>query len=319
MKTMADYYDFLIGSGKGQASINIAKLADRHWDAAGLPFIGDATAEHVKRFARALHRYAGEDDARQRTALQVWREAGRILTFAARGDALRQLKLTNIAGVLRVVARIAVRDWREKALNDEQVAALRRVLAGMERPPAAAGRAMFLRDLNGYWRRPLFLLLAATGCRVSEICTLTFAGVRDGGRTLRVVGKGRKERDVCVLWDEAVEALAEWTAFRRASYGGYGEGVDGGCFVFYAGCIGTRHVTPRTVEAEFNKILVAIGAARGGRNVHCLRHTFATRQINAKAEAVMLQQQLGHASLSTTMHYARPSTETVRAGLRLET
>ena len=149
--------------------------------------------------------------------------------------------------------------------------------------------------------RAIFELLYGSGMRLSELTTLTREAVDLRGRTVRVMGKGRKERLV-VFGTQAGEALRAHLEQLRAD----GVGAGGPLFPGRRG-----RLSGRTVQRIVRARLLRLGRA-GGHSPHALRHSFATHMLDRGADIRVIQELLGHASLSTTQIYTHVSIETLR-------
>ena len=132
-------------------------------------------------------------------------------------------------------------------------------------------------------------LLYASGLRVSELAALTLDAVDRAGRTVRVLGKGRKER-IVPFGAKAARALEAYLADRAATRGPLFTNHRGG------------RLTPRAIHAIVRRSAVAAGIARRV-SPHTLRHTFATHLLDAGADLRAIQEFLGHSRLSTTQRY----------------
>ena len=132
-------------------------------------------------------------------------------------------------------------------------------------------------------------LLYASGLRVSELAALTLDAVDRAGRTVRVLGKGRKER-IVPFGASAARALEAYLADRAATRGPLFTNRRGG------------RLTPRAIHAIVRRSAVAAGIARRV-SPHTLRHTFATHLLDAGADLRAIQEFLGHSRLSTTQRY----------------
>jgi integrase/recombinase XerC len=143
--------------------------------------------------------------------------------------------------------------------------------------------------------RAILEMLYATGARVAEFCALDLADVDGAGDTIRVRGKGAKER-VIPVGDAALQALAAYLRVRGNADGPLFENVRGG------------RLTARSVH----RIVKARSRAAGlTRRVtpHTLRHTFATHMLDAGADLRLIQDLLGHSRLSTTQRYTHVSAD----------
>ncbi|MFC7580606.1 tyrosine recombinase XerC [Schaalia naturae] len=137
-------------------------------------------------------------------------------------------------------------------------------------------------------------LLYATGIRVAELCALDVGSLMPQTQTLRVIGKGDKER-VVPYGDPAARALEIWLERARPALVTSGSGA-----ALYLGARGGR-VDQRVVRGALHRL-----AARAGvRDLapHGLRHTAATHLLEGGADLRAVQELLGHASLQTTQRY----------------
>ncbi|HBQ17883.1 MAG TPA: hypothetical protein DEF51_44435 [Myxococcales bacterium] len=146
--------------------------------------------------------------------------------------------------------------------------------------------------------RAMLELLWGAGLRVSELAGLTLARVERSRRTLRVLGKGRKER-VVPYGKPAESALEAYLAVRdELRNPKTGEQHPEALFL---GIRGTR-LSARQVQNIVHRY-GALGMGRGDLHPHTLRHTCATHLLDAGADLRSIQELLGHASLSTTQRY----------------
>ncbi len=156
--------------------------------------------------------------------------------------------------------------------------------------------------------RALLELLYASGLRVAECCGLDLEDLDRRHGTVRVLGKGGKER-VVPVGDAALAALDEYLASRGglASPGGpdrRGSGHNGPLFRNLRG----GRLTTRSVYSIVRRRARAAGIARRV-TPHTLRHTFATHLLGEGADLRLIQELLGHSRLSTTQRYTHVSPE----------
>lgn len=156
-------------------------------------------------------------------------------------------------------------------------------------------------EANGLRDRAILELFYATGMRLSELVGLQREDVDLRRQTVRVLGKGRKER-IAVFGEKARQALEEYREQLRAQQGR----ASGPLFPGRAGAL-----SPRTVQRIVGRHLGRLARA-GGRNPHVLRHSFATHLLDRGADIRAIQELLGHASLGTTQIYTHVSVETLR-------
>jgi len=157
--------------------------------------------------------------------------------------------------------------------------------------------------------RAILELLYGCGLRLSELVALQLAEIDLPGETMRVLGKGAKER-IVPLVGEAKYRLSDYLSRRLpvevydALAQGALRGEDRAVPVFL-GRAG-RRIARRTVQAMLARTMRA--AALGtGLSPHDLRHAFATHLLDRGAELRGVQELLGHASLSTTQIYTHVS------------
>ncbi len=150
----------------------------------------------------------------------------------------------------------------------------------------------------------IFLMLYSSGCRASELVGLKLSDFMDGGRSAVVTGKGNKQRKVYFA-EEARKALSEYLADRKK-------------------VLEENKVSPLPVQLFINQkggplttgglryILNRYSGVEGTNhhiNPHAFRHTFATTMLGNGADVRMVQEMLGHSSISTTQRYTHITTE----------
>jgi integrase/recombinase XerC len=169
--------------------------------------------------------------------------------------------------------------------------------------------------------RAILELLYASGLRLSELVGLDLEDVNLGGRMVRVMGKGRKER-VVPFNQSATEAIRAWLPDRAALQGRGGGAIagagpssraprvapgaraarrrsgDDALFLNYRGTrLSSRHVH------RLVRHYVTACSTRFGISPHAIRHSFATHLLEAGADLRAIQELLGHVRLSTTQRY----------------
>jgi integrase/recombinase XerC len=156
--------------------------------------------------------------------------------------------------------------------------------------------------------KALLELLYGSGLRLSEALGLDLSRIDWGGRTLRVLGKGDRER-IVPLGAHAKVALLAMLRDRRGLPAGDGAG-PGGDEPLFVGPSG-RRLTPRTVQRVVARRLAEVAQATGV-SPHALRHSFASHLLDAGAELRAIQELLGHASLGSTQIYTQVSPRRLR-------
>jgi integrase/recombinase XerC len=149
----------------------------------------------------------------------------------------------------------------------------------------------------------LLELLYASGLRVAELVGLDLGDVFMDERTLRVLGKGSKERLV-PFHDTAARALEDYLRFRREFLGMKSLPASPALFLNQRG----GRLTATSVRNLLAKALEHV-ALRARISPHALRHSFATHLLNRGLDLRAIQELLGHASLSTTQRYTHLSLE----------
>ena len=164
-------------------------------------------------------------------------------------------------------------------------------------------RPLGLRD------RALLELLYASGARVSEAVGLDMEDVSLDGGFVRVVGKGDRERLVPV-GDEAVAWLTRYAAEERPALAEHARGAWSRGGPVFLGERGRRLGRQRAWE----RIVSAATRAGLAEHVspHTLRHSFATHLLEGGADLRVVQELLGHASISTTQLYTHVTGERIR-------
>ena len=149
-------------------------------------------------------------------------------------------------------------------------------------------------------------LAYSSGLRVAETESLNVGDVDFWNGTVRVVGKGNKERIVPV-GAEALAAIKDYLKFR-------GESISSPSSQAKALFINLRKGTRLTTRAMHMVILEAARKAGLTRTIspHVIRHTFATHLLNNGCDLRSVQEMLGHKNLSTTQIYAHVTTDRLR-------
>ena len=158
------------------------------------------------------------------------------------------------------------------------------------------GRYAALRDAA------VFETLYSTGCRISEILSLTWKEIGWNDGTVIVTGKGRKDRLV-ILGEKAVDALRKLRSCVSAERP---DCAGGDADIFLSDRFGK--ISARFVERRMKRYLAEAGLPTD-LSPHKLRHSFATHLLDAGADLRSVQEMLGHASLSTTQIYTHVSIE----------
>ena len=151
--------------------------------------------------------------------------------------------------------------------------------------------------------RCLFEILYATGLRVSEAVSIKLANIDQSEKTIRVMGKGSKER-IVLFGDYALDALKEYLkvrdTFLKKKDSPY-------LFLNTLGGVLSRSSAEQIVQKRVEKI-----ALQHHISPHTLRHTFATHMLLNGADIRTVQELLGHEKLNTTQIYTHLSNDYLR-------
>lgn len=170
--------------------------------------------------------------------------------------------------------------------------------------PATTNNARARRDALVLRDRAILELLYGGGLRVAEACGLDMGqlSLSEGDTTVRVIGKGRKER-IVPLGRKAAEAITAYLALRGALAHLRTRFIDpSAIFVSTRG----RRLSSRVVQLLVRRYGIA-SVGRTDLHPHALRHTCATHLLDGGADLRVIQEMLGHASLSTTQRYTHVS------------
>ncbi len=167
---------------------------------------------------------------------------------------------------------------------------------------AATGDPIALRD------SALVEVLYASALRVSEVTGLDLNDIDLERLTVRVLGKGAKER-VVPFGIPAKRAISAWIDSGRPAL------LAGPSNVMFLGAKGAR-LGVRTAYEMVSRLLKPIPGS-GPSGPHTLRHTAATHLLDGGADLRAVQEMLGHASLSTTQLYTHVSTERLKESYRM--
>lgn len=146
----------------------------------------------------------------------------------------------------------------------------------------------------------------ATGIRLSELVSLNIKSFNIGEMLLKVVGKGNKER-IIPFGNKALEALSRYLKERSLNWNSNGE------IPIFCGW-SEKRISNRLVQIILKDYLSTVLRSLDirdpkGTSPHTLRHTFATHLLEADVDIRVIQELLGHSSISSTQIYTKVDTK----------
>lgn len=155
--------------------------------------------------------------------------------------------------------------------------------------------------------RCMLTLFLNCGMRLSELVSINISDVVRNNNTLRILGKGNKER-IVYLNQACLEAIDNYLAVRPK------DGVIDRNALFLSSR--KQRISPKTVQFIVKKYLAKIGLGGPGYSVHKLRHTAATLMYRyGDVDIRVLQDILGHENLGTTEIYTHTSNDQMEAAV----
>ncbi|MCX7759011.1 MAG: tyrosine-type recombinase/integrase [bacterium] len=154
--------------------------------------------------------------------------------------------------------------------------------------------------------RLIFIFLVFTGLRISELVNVKIYDFDFSQNTLKVKGKGDKER-IVIFNDYVKEYLLDYLKLK--------EELVSGDFVFVS--IRKKRINVRTVQYIFQRVSKIL-SFRFKITPHVMRHTFATLMLENGADIVAIKELLGHSNLSTTQIYTKVSIEHLKRNYKIE-
>ena len=254
--------------------------------------LSDLTAERVIRFLRHL-----ETERRNGIATRNARLAG-LHTLARFLIANYPEHMASLQGVLGIPFKRGAKRVPIDYLEMKEVEAL---LGGIDRATPAGQRDY-----------ALFALMLNTGARVQEILNLRVCDVRfDPPHQVRLLGKGNKVR-LCPIWPRTAKLLQQLVSTTPPS----GDESDRRLFHNRRGEPMTRFGVRYLLRKHLPKRLASEPTGLAKRlHPHSLRHTTAVYLLKAGVDFATISQWLGHATLNTTMRYARADMDLKRQAL----
>jgi integrase/recombinase XerC len=159
---------------------------------------------------------------------------------------------------------------------------------------------------EGVRDKAILELFYGCGIRLNELIGLNLPDVDFHSNTVKVLGKGRKQR-ILPLGSAAVKAIGEYLTYRSLQIRGV-EGVDvSAIFLTSRG----KRLYPRGVYRIVNTYIGMVSEIEK-KSPHVLRHSFATHMLNHGADLRAVKELLGHESLATTQLYTHVTLERLK-------
>ncbi|MDR0383140.1 MAG: tyrosine-type recombinase/integrase [Spirochaetaceae bacterium] len=214
--------------------------------------------------------------------------------------------LSSLRGFFRYLTRFGVRaDNPSESLRNLKTRPRlpaflwEREMADFASLPEKKGALWALRD------KALIMAMYSAGLRVSELCSLKVSCLENGYARARITGKGGKERYV-FFSEEGRKALADYIPARAARV--KAENPPEELFISKRG---------NALSVPGARWIIDVYSRRSNlpKNVHphALRHSFATHLVNSGCDIRVVQELLGHASLSTTQRYTHVNMEKLKS------
>ena len=250
-----------------------------------------ATARSNSRVVKpaVIEKYVGQLRANERAPKSIARQFAAIRMFHRfmLDEGLRTDNPTSFIDGVKVPSGIP------KALSEEEVELLLNAVTGVD--------SLAVRD------RALLEFLYATGARVSEACGLSMSDVDMESNVARVFGKGSKER-IVPFGRHAKDALETWLgAGGRTMLCPQQWAKRDHADAVFLGVRGTR--LSRQAAWGIVRKYAMLAGIKSELSPHVLRHSCATHMLVHGADLRIVQELLGHASVSTTQVYTKVDNE----------
>ncbi len=255
--------------------------------------------------------FVQKDLKRKQTEFDLLLRANRndVRSFLAHvqthGDTLRTAarKLASLRAIYRFMERTGISDVNPaKAVKSPR---LKRILPDALSIPEVTAllEAPDTSEPLGIRDRAILETLYSSGVRASELAGIRISDVDLVGGTIRILGKRKKER-IAYLGKYAADSLFSYLEIRPQ----LGKPLHTILFVNARGGALTTRSIQRIVEKYVRKVL----PSRRNISPHTLRHTFATHMLNGGADLRVVQELLGHESLSSTQIYTHISIDRLK-------
>ncbi len=154
----------------------------------------------------------------------------------------------------------------------------------------------------------IYAMMYLTGLRVGEVHALNLDSIDLKKKTLYIIGKGNKVRDLHLI-DEMFNVISEYLAIRQHFYN---SSRTEALFISKKG----NRLAIRTMEDNFKKLVNACDLkVRFNVTCHTLRHTFASHLNDKDVDMLVIQSLMGHASSRSTEPYIHPSYRRIKEAM----
>lgn len=158
----------------------------------------------------------------------------------------------------------------------------------------------------GIRNRLILELLYGSGLRVSELCNIKLSDIDFSNKSIRIIGKGKKER--IVYYGEPCKKIIDlYLNGTRDEILGKNKNE----YLIIGNKKSNKSLSVRSVELILNNIIESTSLNKKA-SPHTLRHTFATHLLNDGCDILIVKELLGHSSLDTTGIYTHISNERLR-------
>jgi integrase/recombinase XerD len=270
------------------------------------------TLEAYRRDLTRYARYLEQRGIRDATAVDEATVAGFVASLSGAEYAEgRRYRASSVARALAAVRSLHSFLWREGdvAVDPAEGVARPRVPKNLPRPlPVSDVEAILAAppegEVSGIRDRAILETLYGAGLRISELVGLDVDDVDLDEGSVRVLGKGSKER-VVPLGRMAAQAVASYLSRARPALARDASGA-----ALFLNARGGR-LTRQGVTGILKKAAARAGV-RKRVTPHTLRHSFATHLLEGGADVRVVQELLGHATLATTQIYTLVTSERLR-------
>jgi len=251
-------------------------------------------------------------DALTADAVEAWRRHLDDRQFAATTIKRRLAALRAMAKWLEREGHLADNPFRRLELGIKLPRRLPRNLSQRDLRLLLQGvrTATGARPFDGWLLRFAVELLLTTGIRIGEACAIRLGDLDLEGRTIRIVGKGSRERQVFLIDDQLLRLTRRYLKARAAVTGpATGPATDR--------LLTTSRGAPASPDYIRRKLHEAVrGSGIDGKvTPHMLRHTAATQYLECGVDMRFVQRLLGHSSIATTEIYTHVSDTALRSAV----